>query len=109
MALLYEEGVISADEHQTSMLRPIVSVYIGGETLMILADTLWSELLLPSGFPASAPVGDSEQELPVVELELATEVISMHACVYVRVFLSVCVYDCLCVVVANTSLCAMMC
>lgn len=74
MALVYEEGSISSEKNSEAMLRPIVNVFLGGETLMLVADSLWCEVLLPSGFPSLAPVGAGEMELPLVELEISSEV-----------------------------------
>lgn len=75
MSVLYEEGAFSADKHKEALLRPISNVYVGAQTLILFADSLWSELILPSGFPASAPIGDDESaSLPVVELEITKEV-----------------------------------
>ena len=81
MALVYEEGAISAAQHKQAMLRPVTTVRLGGETLMILSDSIWNEIILPSGFPALAPVGASDVDLPVIELEIATEVCFQYMCI----------------------------
>ena len=71
---VYEEGAVATEKHKSAMLRPVVLLSLGGESLLILSDSLWSELILPSGMPASAPLGDNDSKPPPVEVEFDSEV-----------------------------------
>ena len=74
MSLLYEECSVHSDQHKNDILRPVSTIYIGGEFLLLISDCLWNELLLSTGFPSLAPIGEDDKELPVVEIEVSKEV-----------------------------------
>ena len=48
---LYEEASQRGDKYADMRLQPAVLVNVGGDTRLVLVDSVWSELIAPTGFP----------------------------------------------------------
>lgn len=48
---LYEEASQRGDKYADMRLQPAVLVNVGGDTRLVVVDSVWSELIAPTGFP----------------------------------------------------------
>lgn len=67
---LYEEANHRGDNSADVRLRPVALASLGGDTRLILVDSIWAELISPAGFPNCVVTSDDgSNEPPIIDLD----------------------------------------
>jgi phosphate uptake regulator len=67
---LFEEANHRGDNSGNIRLRPVAVANVGGDTRLVLVDSIWSELISPAGFPMCALTADGgSSDPPIVDLD----------------------------------------